>query len=79
MRIISSVRRFLQRLGLIKPTYVTGRRARVFVDGREVAFWKGETVEFDPIKIEPIQTLGKLEVIEIVDAQINARIVKEDK
>jgi hypothetical protein len=56
----------LRFLGIIKPKYTTGKRARVFVDGREVAFEKGENVvyNFNP---KPIKVLGNLEVAELFD------------
>jgi hypothetical protein len=72
-------RRLLRFLGIIKPDYATAKRARVFVDGREVAFWKGEDVKFGPLKVEPIQALGRLDVLEIVDAMPEVTVTRTVK
>lgn len=69
----------LVRIGLIESKTVRGKTARMFIGGREVAFWDGEDVEYEAVNFKAVNILGQLEVVELVDAEIKAKIIKRDK
>lgn len=57
------INRILVFLRLRKPKYVTGKHAKLLINGHVVAYWPS-SVRIDMDEVAPIQTLGNLEIEE---------------